>query len=337
MPAAPLFAPEEYTARHETLHDLLELHGLSAVVLTSARAVAYHAGVLPAATPAALVVMAQGGTVLLPESGDGQVAAGLTVQRWDDRGRDGIFRAIAKVVGTGAAVGLEADSLTMVQAETVNTQLRLSRGVDVSPALRAQRLVKSAAEIALIRALARAADAALTTLQGAAGDDHSRARAGRAALEEQLNAALPGADLRGSGVMAPDVAGTFLCRAAAGGYAVTLRRPLGAPAAVPGALPAAALPLLAAGETCGAVAARLAGLAGGTAIRGRAAGLLVGGTVPETGLDLAADNGTVLEPGMTLSLAWRAVPPDVGPATHSICLVVGADGALPLDLPVDAG
>lgn len=309
------FDPAEYDDRLIGLRDLIEMHGLDAVVLTSARNLAYYAGYLPDdPAPAACVVTAGGMITLAPEAGaachgDRAVPQGT--------GRDGLWRAIAGVTGTGRAIGCEADHLTMVQADMLNGILRPKRGMDVSPATMAQRLVKSEAEQAVMRRAAAVADAGAGALRDAAARGATGPDAARAAMQAMQDGQGQGG---ASGLVArarmgnvrPGQAVTMVLAVSLHGYVVPLTRTLvrGAADTADAAVwadavarRAAGLSLLVPGAACGAVGAALD--AGAPARHGGAIGLCLPGDMPDHGLDLRDGVDAVLETGMTLDLLTR--------------------------------
>src|SRR6056297_3905355 len=119
---APLpFAASEYEARLTGLREIMDQTGAQAVVLTSMHNVAYYSGFLYCAfgRPYALVVT---------ESDAVTISAGIdAAQPWrrsfgdsityTDWRRENYWRAIKSVTGTGAAVGIEADHLTLAQRD----------------------------------------------------------------------------------------------------------------------------------------------------------------------------------------------------------------------------
>ncbi|MEI4487749.1 aminopeptidase P family protein [Frigidibacter sp. MR17.14] len=201
--AALPFAPEEYEARIEGLRDLMELHSLDAVVLTSMHNVAYYSGFLYCSfgRPYACVVTPGQVTVVSAGIDAGQpwrrsIGESLTYTDW---ARDNFWRAVASLVGTGKAVGFEADHLTMVQAEKVNQFLKVKRGMDVAPATMQQRMLKSEAEIALIRHGAQVADIGGYAIREAVkigAREIDVAMAGRDAMEAEIAKRFPEAEYR---------------------------------------------------------------------------------------------------------------------------------------------
>ncbi|WP_096784605.1 M24 family metallopeptidase [Rhodobacter sp. CZR27] len=201
--AALPFAVEEYEARLAGLRDLMELHALDAVVLTSMHNVAYYSGFLycsfgrPYAcvvTPTDCVTVSAGidaGQPWRRSAGDN-----ITYTDWQ---RDNFWRTVAGVTGTGKAIGCEADHLTMVQAEKLNVFLKPSRGMDIAPGTMAQRMLKSPAEIALIRQGAQVADVGGYAIRDAVkvgATEIEIAIAGRDAMEREIARRFPEAEYR---------------------------------------------------------------------------------------------------------------------------------------------
>jgi creatinase len=201
------FAPEEYEARLEGLRDLMEMHGLDAIVLTSMHNVAYYAGFLYCSfgRPYACVVTAAECVTVSAGIDAGQpwrrsIGDNITYTDWQ---RDNFWRVVAGVVGTGKAVGVEGDHLTLVQSEKLNHFLRPARGMDIAPATMAQRMMKSEAEIELIRHGAQVADVGgyairdcLIAGKGKALREIDVAMAGRDAMELEIAKRFPDAEYR---------------------------------------------------------------------------------------------------------------------------------------------
>jgi creatinase len=197
------FAPEEYEERLAGLRDILDLHSLDAAVLTSMHNIAYYSGFLYCAfgRPYALVVTRENCVTISAGIDAGQPwrrchGDNITYTDWK---RDNYWRAIASVVGTGKAVGCEADHLTLLQSEKLNSFLQPKRGMDIAPATMAQRMMKSAAEIDLIRAGANVADIggyAIRAAVKAGAREIDVAMAGRDAMEAAIAKRFPGAEYR---------------------------------------------------------------------------------------------------------------------------------------------
>jgi creatinase len=197
------FAPEEYDDRVAGLRDIMELHGLDAIVLTSMHNVAYYSGFLYCSfgRPYACVVTARECVTVSAGIDAGQPwrrshGDNITYTDWQ---RDNFWRVVAGVVGTGKAVGCEADHLTLVRSEKLNSFLMPSRGMDIAPATMQQRMMKSPAEIALIKAGAQVADVGGYAIRDAVREgvrEIDVAMAGRDAMEAEIAKRFPDAEYR---------------------------------------------------------------------------------------------------------------------------------------------
>jgi len=197
------FTPEEYEARLDGLRDLMELHSLDACLLTSMHNIAYYSGFLYCSfgRPYGLVVTKDRSVVISAGIDAGQPwrrchGEALTYTDW---ARDNYWRAVAHVIRTGKAVGVEADHLTMVNAEKFNHFLKPKRGMDIAPATMAQRMVKSPAEIELIRHGAAVADVGGYAIRDTVKEglrEIDVAMAGRDAMEAEIAKRFPDAEYR---------------------------------------------------------------------------------------------------------------------------------------------
>ena len=197
------FGAEEYEARLAGLRDIMELHGLDAVLLTSMHNIAYYAGFLYCSfgRPYGLVVTRDRSVVISAGIDAGQPwrrchGEALTYTDW---ARDNYWRAVRHIIGEGKAVGCEADHLTMVNADKFNHFLRPKRGLDIAPATMAQRMVKSPAEIALIKHGAAVADVGGYAIHAAIKEgirEIDVAMAGRDAMEAEIAKRFPDAEYR---------------------------------------------------------------------------------------------------------------------------------------------
>jgi creatinase len=197
------FAEDEYHARLEGLHDIMDLHGLDAVVLTSMHNVAYYSGFLYCSfgRPYACVVTKSECVTISAGIDAGQpwrrsIGDNITYTDWK---RDNFWRAVASVTGTGKVIGCEADHLTMERAEKLNSFLQPKRGVDIAPATMAQRMMKSSAEIALIKHGANVADVGGYAIRDAVrvgATEIEIAIAGRDAMEREIARRFPDAEYR---------------------------------------------------------------------------------------------------------------------------------------------
>jgi len=316
------FEPAEYEARREGLVDIIEMHGLDALVLTSPASLVHFSGL--SGVPGGVVATRDAILTIVPDGQAGRPGHG-EIAAHDGRKPDGFWEAVAAMLGTGKAVGVEAGHLTMVGADMLSHHLAPRQGMDVAPAIRSQRAVRGPAEIAFLRLLASAAQAGLGAIAGAAGDglrEIDLARAGEAAMVEALVREFPAlppgesracvAVGRGGGAGQPCSTARRIatrdtlaisCRAILAGHAVSARRwvaPDDAVAAARRTARGAALAAIRPGATVeiveAAVDAALDGLSGAARV---AAPVLEldGGVVPEP------VPKTGLEAGMVLSLS----------------------------------
>ena len=202
------FADQEYSDRLEGLRDIMDLHDLDAVLLTSMHNVAYYSGFLYCSfgQPYACVVT-KTDCVTVSAGIDGvqpsrrSFGDNITTTDW---ARDSLWQAVASVIGTGKAVGCEADHLTLEQAEKFNTFLRPRRGMDVAPATLQQRMIKSPAEIALIRQGANVAEIGAHAIREAITVNTTELElsiAGRNAMEREIARRFPDAEYRGTSAL----------------------------------------------------------------------------------------------------------------------------------------
>ena len=197
------FEITEYEDRLSGLRDIMEMHDLDAVVLTSMHNVAYYSGFLYCSfgRPYACVVTKTQCVTISAGIDAGQpwrrsVDDNITYTDWT---RDNFWRAVASVSGTGKAVGCEADHLTMERADKLNAFLQPKRGTDIAPATMHQRMMKSPAEIALIKHGANVADVGGYAIRDAVRVGASEleiAIAGRDAMEREIAMRFPDAEYR---------------------------------------------------------------------------------------------------------------------------------------------
>ena len=353
---APLpFAPEEYEARLAGLRRILAEAGLDAAVLTSMHNVAYYSGFLYCAfgRPYGLVVTPETSVTISAGIDGGQPwrrchGDNLTYTDW---ARDNFWRAVRHVAGEGRAVGIEEDHLTLAEAEKLRAFLAPREVVDVArPAMR-QRMVKSPAEIALIREGARIADLGGWATREAIAEgvrEIDVAMAGRDAMERAIADAFPDAEYRDTWVWFQSGLNTdgahnpvTARRLAAGdllslntfpmisGYYTALERTLtlGEPDAATRAIWEAnvaahelGLSLIRPGARCDEITGRInAFFAERDLLRyrsfgyGHSFGILSHYYGREAGLELREDVETVLEPGMVVSMEPMLTIPEGRP------------------------
>lgn len=197
------FASEEYDARLAGLRARMEEAGIEACVFTSMHNIAYYSGFLYCAfgRPYGLVVTATESVT---------ISAGIdAAQPWrrchgdnityTDWRRENYWRAIRSVTGTGAAIGVEQDHLTLVQMEKLRGFLKPDTTHDIATVTMRQRMHKSAAEIALIRQGAQVADVGGYAIRDAIREGAREidvAMAGRDAMELEIAKRFPEAEYR---------------------------------------------------------------------------------------------------------------------------------------------
>ena len=197
------FASEEYDERLEGLRELMEVHGVDACVFTSMHNIAYYSGFLYCSfgRPYGLVVTKTESVTISAGIDAGQPwrrchGDNITYTDWQ---RDNYWRAILSVVGEGKVVGCEADHLTLVQSEKLNAFLKPKRGVDISAGTMRQRMMKSAAELVMIRNGAAVADVGGYAIREAVKEGAREidiAMAGRDAMELEIAKRFPDAEYR---------------------------------------------------------------------------------------------------------------------------------------------
>ncbi len=197
------FADAEYQDRLAGLRDIMDLHELDAVVLTSMHNVAYYSGFLYCSfgRPYACVVTKTQCVTISAGIDAGQpwrrsIEDNITYTDWT---RDNFWRAVVSVIGTGKEVGCEADHLTMERAEKFNTFLKPKRGMDIAPATMHQRMMKSPAEIALIKHGSNVADVGGYAIRDAikvGATELEVSMAGRDAMEREIAKRFPDAEYR---------------------------------------------------------------------------------------------------------------------------------------------
>ncbi len=349
------FAVSEYEDRLQGLRDIMELHSLDAIVLTSMHNVAYYSGFLYCSfgRPYACVVTATECVTVSAGIDAGQpwrrsVGDNITYTDWQ---RDNFWRVVAGVVGTGKAVGCEADHLTMLQAEKLNHFLGPKRGMDIAPATMQQRMIKSAAEVALIKAGAQVADVGGYAIRDAVREgvrEIDVAMAGRDAMEAEIAKRFPDAEYRDTwvwfqsgintdGAHNPVTSRTLRrgdilslnCFPMISGYYTALERTMFVGEVDPASLKVweanvaaheFGMDLLKAGNSCSAITAHINEfLADRQMLQyrtfgyGHSFGVLSHYYGREAGLELREDIDTVLEPGMVISMEPMLTIPEGQP------------------------
>ncbi|RFU12592.1 M24 family metallopeptidase [Rhodobacteraceae bacterium W635] len=201
---APLpFSQAEYDARLMGLRTIMDAHGVAAVLLTSMHNIAYYSGFLHCAFGRSygLVVTAAEAVVISAGIDAGQpwrrsATDAITYTDWQ---RDNFWRAVRHVAGNGRVIGYEGDHLTLSQLDKLRGCLEPTGEVDIAPQAMQQRMRKSPAEIALIRAGAEVADIGGYAIKDAMKEgvrEIDVAMAGRDAMELEIARRFPEAEYR---------------------------------------------------------------------------------------------------------------------------------------------
>lgn len=197
------FSDAEYEARLAGLRAIMGETGVTAAIFTSMHNIAYYCGFLYCAfgRPYGLVVTDTECVTISAGIDAGQpwrrsFGDNITYTDWQ---RNNYWCAIASVVGQGAVVGYEGDHMSLFQATAMDSFLNPAARVDMAQATMTQRLMKSPAEIMLIRAGAAAADVggyAIKEAVCAGAREIDVAMAGRDAMEAHIAHEFPDAEYR---------------------------------------------------------------------------------------------------------------------------------------------
>ncbi|MFQ1699227.1 aminopeptidase P family protein [Loktanella agnita] len=349
------FASSEYDSRLAGLRAIMADAGVSACVFTSMHSIAYYSGFLYCAfgRPYGLVVTASESVTISAGIDAAQPwrrchGDNITYTDWE---RDNYWRAILSVTGPNAAIGYEADHLTLAQYDKLNAFLHPSSLTDIAPATMHQRMHKSAAERDLIRAGAAVADVGGYAIRDAirpGAREIDVAMAGRDALELEIAARFPDAEYRDtwvwfqSGINTDGAHNPVTSRALEhgdilslntfpmiSGYYTALERTLFVGAVDPAsrkiweanvAAHEFGMSLLKPGMRCSDVTAQINDfLAARDLLQyrtfgyGHSFGVLSHYYGREAGLELREDIDTVLEPGMVISMEPMLTIPDDQP------------------------
>lgn len=201
---APLqFSVAEYEARIAGLRSRMSDLGVEACVFTSMHNISYYSGFTYCSFGRAYGLVVTRETAVTISAG---IDAGQPWRRsfcdnitYTDWQRDNFWRVVASVTGSGAQVGIEGDHLTMAQQEKLLAFVAPRAVVDMAPATMQQRMLKSAAEIELIRAGAAVADVGGYAIREAIRPglrEIDIAMAGRDAMELEIARRFPDAEYR---------------------------------------------------------------------------------------------------------------------------------------------
>ncbi len=197
------FADAEYEARLSGLRRIMADTNVTSAVFTSMHNIAYYSGFLYCAfgRPYALVVTATECVTISAGIDAAQpwrrsYGDNITYTDWE---RDNYWRAIVSVTGPKAVVGLEGDHLTLAQSQKLDAFLQPAKTIDIAPYTMEQRMLKSQAELDLIRHGAAVADVGGFAIRDAirvGTREIDVAMAGRDAMELEIAKRFPDAEYR---------------------------------------------------------------------------------------------------------------------------------------------
>ncbi len=197
------FSDAEYEARLARLRQEMQAQDVDCCVFTSMHCIAYYSGFLYCAfgRPYALVVTNDTSVTISAGIDAAQpwrrcYGDNITYTDWQ---RNNYWRAIRSVTGASKTIGYEADHLTLAQRALLDEFLAPKATVDMAAASMRQRMHKSEAEIALIKAGAEVADVGGYAVKDAikAGvREIDVAMAGRDAMELEIAKRFPDAEYR---------------------------------------------------------------------------------------------------------------------------------------------
>jgi len=197
------FSVAEYDVRLAKLRGVMAAKDIEAVLLTSMHNIAYFSGFLYCSfgRPYACVVTQDTATTLSANIDLGQPWRRSAHNNviYTDWKRDNYWRAVKSLVGDAKRIGIEGDHLTLAGRDKLAEFLGAVEVVDISPDTMRQRIIKSPAEIALIKEGARIADLGGAVIRDAIVEGAREidiAMAGRDAMERAIADAFPESELR---------------------------------------------------------------------------------------------------------------------------------------------
>ncbi len=197
------FADAEYERRLTALRGLLAAQEVDAMLLTSMHNVAYYSGFLYCSfgRPYACVVTADACTTVSANIDYGQPwrrchGDNLVYTDWQ---RNNYWRALRSLLPKARRIGIEGDHLTLAQRDLLGEFLPGVDTLDLNREIMALRMIKSDAEIELIKGGARTADVGGAAIRDAirlGAREIDVAMAGRDAMELEIARAYPDSELR---------------------------------------------------------------------------------------------------------------------------------------------
>lgn len=197
------FSKAEYERRLSALRQSMAERNVEAVIFTSMHNIAYYSGFLYCAfgRPYACVVTQSNCTTV-----SANIDASQPWRRslednviYTDWKRDNYWRAVKQLVGSARSIGVENDHLTLAQRDKLMSFLEIETLTDMAPSTMAQRMVKSAEEIELIKHGAAVADVGGFAIHAAIKEGAREidiAMTGRNAMELEIANRFPNAEYR---------------------------------------------------------------------------------------------------------------------------------------------
>jgi len=198
----PTFSTAEMSHRNDVLRTYMQQHDIDATLFTSIHNVNYFADFVYTSFGRhyGLVVTADRHTTISANIDYGQpwrqsFAENLVYTDWQ---RDGFFAAVRDLVPARGCVGIEFDHVTLQIRDKLTDALPHATFVDIGEASMRMRMIKSAAEHALIRDGAAVADIGGAACVAAIADgvpEFEVARAGTDAMVREIAARYPHTEL----------------------------------------------------------------------------------------------------------------------------------------------
>jgi creatinase len=201
------FSDAEYENRLHRLRTLMSNSGVEATVLTSMHNIAYYSGFLYCSfgRPYACVVTADRCVTVSANIDGGQpwrrsFGENLIYTDWK---RNNYWRAVQSIIPNAKTIGIEADHMTLVSRDVMTSMLGNVTLKDLNADIMTLRMIKSAAEIELIKGGARTADIGGEAIKAAiklGTREIDVAMAGRDAMELEISKSYPDSEIRDSWV-----------------------------------------------------------------------------------------------------------------------------------------
>jgi len=197
------FDDAEYQTRLSGLRQIMVERSLDGVLLTSMHNIAYYTGFLYCSfgRSYACIITTTNCTTISANIDAGQpwrrgYGENLVYTDWQ---RDNYWQACAHIIGDKAAIGFEADHLTIARYKEMSAAFPAAKLNDIAPDIMARRMIKSPAEIKMITHGARIADiggAAIRETIKVGTREIDIAMAGRDAMELAIAQTFPDAEYR---------------------------------------------------------------------------------------------------------------------------------------------